>query len=419
MTDFVFDSLADGQRISFNAATDRLVFQHPLVQAGFVSIRWWQEDGANGFDTSVRITDGPFAGRTAVLLDTFIEQLSVTNFSFAGGGRVLVGDDSPFSITDNLENQLVGSLSGDYIAGLGGNDVLTGLAGDDTFDFLITTTSTYGHDTVAGGTGFDLLTFDSWGDALTGVAADLALGFAVGGYGLSDVTFTSIEAVVGTHFADSLVGDDAANLLEGAAGADSLAGGVGGDSIAGGAGNDALDGGPGVDLAVHVGSRATYAINGARPNFLVSGPDGNDTLANVERLQFSDTSIAFDLAPQEAAGNTARIIGAAFDRAAILQHPDWVGIGLELFDSGQSTEQVCQLVAQIMDLGDAAFVNTVFENVVGAPPSPAERDYFVGLLQGSGGTLTQGQLLDLAANVPLNAVNIDLIGLQQTGVEFT
>jgi len=32
--------------------------------------------------------------------------------------------------------------------------------------------------------------------------------------------------------------------------------------------------------------------------------------------------------------------------------------------------------------------------------------------------MTQAELLVLAANVELNAVNINLVGLQQTGVEF-
>jgi hypothetical protein len=69
-------------------------------------------------------------------------------------------------------------------------------------------------------------------------------------------------------------------------------------------------------------------------------------------------------------------------------------------------------------LSDTDFVTTVFTNVVGFAPDAVTRDGFVGLLQGSGGTTTQGQLLELAATVPLNEVNIDLAGLQQGGVEF-
>ena len=54
----------------------------------------------------------------------------------------------------------------------------------------------------------------------------------------------------------------------------------------------------------------------------------------------------------------------------------------------------------------------------GQESGAADRDYFVGLLQGSGGSMTQAQLLEIAANADLNAVNINLVGLQASGVEF-
>jgi hypothetical protein len=108
------------------------------------------------------------------------------------------------------------------------------------------------------------------------------------------------------------------------------------------------------------------------------------------------------------------------DAPAIQQYPDYVGIGLQLFDAGLSMLQVCELVAQqVLRLGDADFVNTVYTNVVGVAPATAERDFFVGLLQGSGGALTQGQLLELAANSDPNLSQIDFVGLQQTGVEYS
>ena len=125
-----------------------------------------------------------------------------------------------------------------------------------------------------------------------------------------------------------------------------------------------------------------------------------------------------DLGDGEPAGNTVRIIGAAFDAPMIQQHPDWVGIGLDLFDGGQSMLQVCGLVAQVMGMSNSVFVTAVYTNVVGSAPDTVTRDAFVSLLQGSGGQMTQGQLLELAANTDLNAVNIDLVGLQQSGVEF-
>ena len=51
-------------------------------------------------------------------------------------------------------------------------------------------------------------------------------------------------------------------------------------------------------------------------------------------------------------------------------------------------------------------------------PSPAELGYFVSLLAGSGGSMMQAELLEVAATLDLNLVNINLAGLQQTGVDF-
>ncbi len=198
-----------------------------------------------------------------------------------------------------------------------------------------------------------------------------------------------------------------------------LMGSSGNDTMFGGPGNDIINGGAGIDTAVFSGNRASYAPVRTFSGFTVSGPDGSDTLTSIERFQFSDKGLAFDLGLNTAGGNTVRIIGAAFDAPTIQQHPDYVGIGLNLFDSGQSMLAVCQLVIGAMgNPTNVAFVNTVYQNVVGVLPSAAERDYYVGLLQGSGGTMTQAELLILAANADVNAQNINLVGLQTTGVEF-
>jgi serralysin len=232
---------------------------------------------------------------------------------------------------------------------------------------------------------------------------------------------TNFAGASGTIQSNVIAGDDGPNNLFGTAGDDVIQAAGGNDTLTGGAGNDTVDGGSGIDTAVLGGNRSAYAIGAAGTS--VSGPDGSDTLTNIERLQFSDKQLAFDLGPGQAAGNTVRIIGAAFDANHI--NPTFVGIGVDLFDGGMSMLQVCQLALGTSlflsiagSTSNEAFVNTVYENVVGAPPSDAVRDSFVGLLQGSGGTLTQAELLALAANAAVNATNINLVGLQQSGVEF-
>jgi Ca2+-binding RTX toxin-like protein len=213
-----------------------------------------------------------------------------------------------------------------------------------------------------------------------------------------------------------IAGDDGPNTLVGTAGDDTILGNGGNDTLTGGAGSDTLNGGDETDTTTFSGLRNNYVVGAG--GLTVAGPDGNDTLADVERLQFADRGLAFDLGLDTAGGNTVRIIGAAFDAPTIAQHPDYVGIGLELFDGDTSMLDVCALVAQIMGLGNADFVTTVYTNVAGVAPSGAEHGVFVGLLQGSGGTMTQAELLAFAANHPANEINIDLVGLQQSGVAF-
>jgi len=222
-----------------------------------------------------------------------------------------------------------------------------------------------------------------------------------------------IENAIGSAGNDTLIGNDANNTLTG---------GQGNDTLTGNAGNDTVDGGDGIDTVVLSGTRASYTSSSQNSGRVVmdsAAVEGTDLLTGIERLRFSDQNLAFDFGLNAAAGNTVRIIGAAFDAPTIQRHPDYVGIGLGLFDSGQGMLAVCQIAIGAMGSpANEDFVNTVYENVVGAPPSPAERDYYVGLLQGSGETITQAELLALAANAEVNAQNIDLVGLQQTGVQF-
>ena len=136
-------------------------------------------------------------------------------------------------------------------------------------------------------------------------------------------------------------------------------------------------------------------------------------------MSYNDVSIAFDLGVGAAAGNTVRVIGAAFGEENIAAHPEWVGIGLDLFGSGMTLLQVCELVIGVLGHpSNEAFVETVYENVIGAAPSQGDRDFYVGLLIGSGGPYTQAQLLEIAADSSITAERVELVGLQQTGVEF-
>jgi pimeloyl-ACP methyl ester carboxylesterase len=195
----------------------------------------------------------------------------------------------------------------------------------------------------------------------------------------------------------------------------------GNDALFGTTGNDSIDGGAGYDtLYLHVSrSSAALTLGPNGPVQVASPQSGVDTLVSVERLVFTDKRLAFDLGADQSAGMAVRLIGAAFDAAAITANPGWVGEGVKLFDQGVKLLDVSNTVAEMMGNSDNAdFVNTVYRNVVGTLPSADELQTFVSMLEGSGGNISKGQLLEMAALVDVNEVNIGLIGLQTTGVEF-
>ena len=77
------------------------------------------------------------------------------------------------------------------------------------------------------------------------------------------------------------------------AAAPNLAGTGGADTLSGGPGNDAFDGGANIDTAVFTGNRSAYVITHQGSVATVTGPDGIDTLVNVEFFKFADQTVHF------------------------------------------------------------------------------------------------------------------------------
>jgi Ca2+-binding RTX toxin-like protein len=242
------------------------------------------------------------------------------------------------------------------------------------------------------------------------------------GQAIEAFLFAGDDLIFGSNSNDTVNGSAGDDGIAGAGGNDTLRGDIGNDVFEGGPGNDTIDGGAGVDFAFYAGIKNAYATAGTATGVQVTnsvGNEGIDLLTGVERLIFSDRNVAFDLGLGQSAGNAVRILGAAFDQAGII--PEYTGIAIDLFDAGFSMEQVAELALSTPLFGSRSsidFVNKVYTNVVGGPPTIPERDAFVALLQESGGPLSQAQLLAIAANSDFNAVNIGLTGLQLTGAEY-
>lgn len=112
---------------------------------------------------------------------------------------------------------------------------------------------------------------------------------------------------------------DLADLVNGGAGDDDLSGAQGDDTLNGeadddllngGAGNDILDGGAGDDTAVFSGAAGDYVWSGDSHSATITGPDGTDTLIDVEHLKFGATIVNLP------APNTAPTAPADGDAAA-------------------------------------------------------------------------------------------------------
>ncbi len=109
----------------------------------------------------------------------------------------------------------------------------------------------------------------------------------------------------------TLNGDAGDDRLEGGSGADTLNGGTGDDLLIGGGGNDAINGGDGTDTAVYSGNRSAYTISVSNGVTTVAGPDGTDTVTNVERLQFADGLYNAAGGPLGATANADTIFGTS------------------------------------------------------------------------------------------------------------
>lgn len=183
--------------------------------------------------------------------------------------------------------------------------------------------------------------------------------------------------------------------------------------------NQSVDGLAGIDTMVFSENKTQYSILNLLGKLTVkSGVSAEtDVLLNVERLKFSDVSIAFDI--EGNAGIVAKVLGAVFGKSSVA-NPFFVGIGLDYLDNkGYGYEQLLQLAIDIqlgLSPSNKQVVDLLYSNVVGTLPSQSEESFYVGLLD-SRAYSTSGLAL-LASENSFNSANINLVGLASTGIEF-
>ena len=218
---------------------------------------------------------------------------------------------------------------------------------------------------------------------------------------------TVIENVIGTEYADKLFGNDANNIIN-------LNGG-----------DDYVDGGAGIDVVVYASAKKNFTwakfVVDPTPESGVESWEGwsfnQDTLKDIERVEFLDISLALDLDGN--AGMTAKILGA-FLGASGIQRADLVGVGLELLDSGTTYEGFLQAALDAVfgqNPSGATLVNHFYGTLTGQSAPQSLIDQYGSLIDN--GSLSPVSLAMQVAENELNLQNIDLVGLASTGIEYT
>ena len=207
---------------------------------------------------------------------------------------------------------------------------------------------------------------------------------------------------------DTIIGNDANNVLRGNAG---------NDRLSGGAGNDTLDGGTGTDAAFYAVARAGNTVTRkADGTITVSGGAsvGTDTLISIERVEFSDGALIYDVAFTADPALVYRIYQAAFART-----PDetgfrfWEGAhsnnGVSFLDMAAQFRTSAEFIQKYgANISNNTYTTALYTNVLQRTPDAAGLSFWQGVLN-SGGETRDQLLLDFAGsseNVTLTAANI-------------
>lgn len=141
--------------------------------------------------------------------------------------KTFYGTDAPDTLKGSAgADDLYGYAENDELFGLAGNDRLYGGTGNDRLS------GGKGADQIFGGLGTDILDYQN-AESGVGVHIDLLLGTAFGGDAEGD-TFSSIEGVHGSQFADTLLGTEGADIIWAGYGDDVIEGRGGDDFISSG-----------------------------------------------------------------------------------------------------------------------------------------------------------------------------------------
>lgn len=209
-------------------------------------------------------------------------------------------------------------------------------------------------------------------------------------------------------------------------------------SLTGTSGNDAIssipqksfiDGAAGLDSAKFSATRSSFAVTKAASGYTVTdivGTNGTHMLTNVERLIFSDGSLGLDLGITQSSGQAAALLGSVLGKTLMHTKPDLIGAVIGLFDQGYTMQQLSGAIMRLpiwdaltvhAKASDADIASYLLTKVNGSAPDPATLSAAVAAIGNETGA-TQGSYLASLATSSANQIQIDLVGLQQTGLIY-
>lgn len=168
------------------------------------------------------------------------------------------------------------------------------------------------------------------------------------------------------------------------------------------------NGADGLDTVVYTGQRADHMLQKQSTGYLLD----SDSLSSIERLQFWDKSLALDVSNTGNAGQAMEFIGVV--APSLLNDLSIRGLIISLFDQENSMIELSQLALNLNLLPHAnstELANAVYQNVIGAAASQEMTNALVDYIN------VNGQA-NFVATVAGLAINVDLVGLSQTGLEF-
>ncbi|WIJ24013.1 DUF4214 domain-containing protein [Devosia sp. RR2S18] len=239
----------------------------------------------------------------------------------------------------------------------------------------------------------DTIMFPTVGTRVALSSGDIAGAQALYGPSLA-ATAPTAAAFNGSAAADVYVGTGANEIILGDGG---------NDRLTGGGGNDHIDGGAGVDTAVYGGRMNQFRLssdNGGGVTIVdlrTGSPEGTDTLLGVERIEFSDGTLALDISG--IAGQAYRLYQASFERT-----PDneglkyWIGrmdegntTLIDIADSFLHSPEFVRTYGTEQTVPSGEFVDLLYTHTLGREYDQGGYDYWVDKLEA--GTTNRRDLL--------------------------